>query len=61
MNLLEHHIDRVINEEKCISPHGTEYIKVTMLVDCYGVKEQTEELFLPSEWKKTKKNGYYLA
>lgn len=61
MNLLEHYIDEVISEEERVSPQGTKYIKVTMLIDCYGVKEQTTHLFLPSEWEKAKKNGYYLA
>lgn len=61
MNLLEHYIEKIINEEKRISPQGTEYIKATMLVDCYGVKEQTEELFLPIEWEQAKAQGYYLA
>ncbi len=61
MNLLEHYINKVINEEKCISPQGNEYIKATMLVDCYGIKEQTEKLFLPSEWEKAKEQGYYMA
>lgn len=61
MNLLEHYIKEVISEEECISPQGTKYVKVTMLIDCYGIKEQTTHLFLPIEWEKAKKDGYYLA
>jgi hypothetical protein len=51
MNLLEHYIINIISEEKKISQHSTEYINAKMIVDCYGVVEQTEHLFLPSEWE----------
>ena len=61
MNLLEHYIDEVISEEERVSPQGTKYVEVTMLIDCYGVKEQTKHIFLPSEWEKAKKDGYYLS
>jgi hypothetical protein len=61
MNLLEHYIINIISEEKKISPHGTEYINAKMIVNCYGVEEQVEHLFLPTEWEQTKKDGYYLA
>lgn len=61
MNLLEHYIKEVIKETECKTERGTDYIEVEMIVDCYGIIEQTTHLFLPSEWEKAKKDGYYLA
>jgi hypothetical protein len=40
---------------------GTDIVEVEMIINCYGVKEQTIHIFLPSEWEKAKKDGYYLA
>lgn len=61
MNLLEHYIDKIVKETKRKTPRGTDVVEAEMVVDCYGVKEQTTRLFLPSEWEKAKKDGYYLA
>ena len=61
MNLLEHCIEKVIKETKRKTQHGTEIIEVDMIVNCYGIEEKTTHIFLPSEWEKAKKDGYYLA
>lgn len=61
MNLLEHYIEEVIKETKRKTQRGTDLVEVEMIVDCYGVIEQTTHIFLSGEWEKAKKDGYYLA
>ena len=61
MNLLEHYIDEIIKVTNRKTQHGTDIVEVEMVIDCYGVKEQTKHIFLPSEWEKAKKDGYYLV
>ncbi|MBO6127552.1 MAG: hypothetical protein J6P79_01490 [Pseudobutyrivibrio sp.] len=61
MNLLEHYIKEVIKETKHKNHLVTDIIEVEMVVDCYGIKEQTTHVFLPSEWEQAKKDGYYMA
>ncbi len=61
MNLLEHYIDEVIKETNLKTPYGTDIVEVEMMIDCYGVRERTTHMFLPSEWEKAKKDGYYMA
>jgi hypothetical protein len=61
MNLLEHYIDEIINVTERKTQKGTDIVEVEMIINCYGVKEQTIHIFLPSEWEKAKKDGYYLA
>jgi hypothetical protein len=61
MNLLEHYIEEIIRETKRKTQYGTDIIEVEMIIDCYGIKEQTTHIFLPDEWEQAKKNGYYMA
>ena len=61
MNLLEHYIDEVIKETNLKTPYGTDIVEVEMMIDCYGVRVRTTHMFLPSEWEKAKKDGYYMA
>lgn len=61
MNLLEHYIKEVIKETNRKTHRGTDIVEVEMIINCYGVKEQTTHIFLPSEWEQAKKDGYYLA
>ena len=61
MNLLEHYIDEIIKETKRKTQYGTDIVEVEMVIDCYGVRERTTHMFLPSEWEKAKKDGYYMA
>ena len=62
MNLLEHYFDEIISVEKVKNPeNGNEYYRVNAIVDCYGVKEQINRLFLIDEWEEAKAKGYYMA
>lgn len=62
MNLLEHYIEEIINEEKVQSPKsGKWYYRVNAIVNCYGAKEQINSLFLIDEWEQAKAKGYYMA
>ena len=62
MNLLEHYIDEIINEQKNQNPEtGREYYRVNAIVDCYGQKEQINRLFSINEWEQAKAKGYYMA
>jgi hypothetical protein len=56
MNLLEHHILEVLEENK----YG-DYVTVKIKIDCYGVKEITEHTTTIKQWEKEKKQGYFLA
>lgn len=61
MNLLEHYIVEIISETKRQTQQGTDFVEVEMIIDCYGIKEQTTQMFLPSEWEQAKAKGYYMA
>ena len=62
MNLLEHYIVEIIHEEIAKSPfNGVEYIRVTFIENCYGVKEKRKKLFLKDEWETIKSKGYYMG
>ena len=62
MNLLEHYIDEIISEVKIQNPeNGNGYYRVNVIVDCYGVKQQINRIFLIDEWEKAKKQGYYMG
>lgn len=60
MNLLEHHILEILEEEK-IKHDGEDYCKVTVKVDCYGCIETKQEIFSKDEWETITKNFTYLA
>ena len=62
MNLLEHYIKDVKKEELVVNPKtGNEYYQVTVVVDCYGHKEEMQRLFTVSEWGKAKADGYFMS
>lgn len=62
MNLLEHYIDEIISEQKIQNPeNGQEYYQVNAVINCYGQKEQINQLFLIDEWEQAKAKGYYMA
>lgn len=60
MNLLEHHILEILEEEK-IKHDGDDYYKVTIKVDCYGCIETKQEIFSKDEWEKVKNAMCYVA
>lgn len=62
MNLLEHYIDKIISEDFIINPNNSkEYYKVKMIIDCYGSKSETTQIFSVDDWKVIKQKGYYMA
>lgn len=60
MNLLEHYIREILSEEVELK-YGKNWVKARMIVDCYGVEEETTQLFLYDDWLQVKGKGYYLA
>lgn len=62
MNLLEHYIDKIILEDFIINPNNNkEYYKVKMIVDCYGSKSETTQIFSVDDWEVIKQKGYYMG
>ena len=69
MNLLEHYINKIhsvqdISDkyEKAIRQKPKEPLyEVDITVDCYGVVERKREIMSKSDFKKAKKQGYFLA
>lgn len=62
MNLLEHYIDKIISEDFIINPNNSkEYYKVKMIIDCYGSKSETTQIFSVDDWKVIKQKGYYMS
>lgn len=62
MNLLEHYIEKIISEDFIINPNNDkEYYKVKMIVDCYGSKSETTQMFSVDDWKVIKQKSYYMA
>lgn len=62
MNLLEHYIDKIISEDFIINPNNNkEYYKVKMIVDCYGSKSETTQIFSVDDWEVIKQKGYYMG
>ena len=62
MNLLEHYIEKIISEDFIINPNNDkEYYKVKMIVDCYGSKSETTQMFSVDDWKVIKQKGYYMV
>ena len=62
MNLLEHYIEKIISEDFIINPNNSkEYYKIKMIVDCYGSKSETTQMFSVDDWKVIKQKGYYMA
>jgi hypothetical protein len=62
MNLLEHYIDKIISEDFIINPNNNkEYYKVKMIIDCYGSKSETTQIFSVDDWKVIKQKGYYMV
>lgn len=62
MNLLEHYIDKIISEDFIINPNNNkEYYKVKMIIDCYGSKSETIQIFSVDDWEVIKQKGYYMG
>lgn len=62
MNYLEHYIDKIISEDFIINPNNNkEYYKIKMIVDCYGSKSETTQIFSVDDWEVIKQKGYYMG
>ena len=60
MNLLEHYIKKIISERE-VEMFGKPYVRAKLIVNCYGVINETVEEFPKDEWEKVKAQGYYMA
>ena len=60
MNLLEHYIKEIISEDFEFK-YGKNWVKAKMVIDCYGVTEETTQLFTCDDWRKIKEQGYYMG
>lgn len=60
MNLLEHYI-KEIHEEEILVFEGKTYVKADITVNCHGRVERKKDIFAVSEWEEAKKRGYYMA
>ncbi|MDW8515076.1 hypothetical protein RIB56_02945 [Priestia flexa] len=66
MNILENHIVEVHNEEPYDEYWIKEFypktfVKVDMTIDCYGRVKRDTNIFETEDWKKIKKQGYFMA
>ena len=65
MNLLEHYIKEIISVEDLRIDEewakGKSYVKVKMVISCYGHIETVERISTKKEWIEAESNGYYLA
>lgn len=69
MNLLEHYIKEIYSVEDITEEFKKKVgrnpvdsmVAVKMRINCYGVEEDTEEIFRVPQWEEIKKQGYYLA
>lgn len=68
MNLLEHYIEEVLEIEdvtnkylKIFSGINEPIYKIKMVINCYGNKEEIENIWHKSEYEYNIKKGYYLA
>ena len=66
MNILEHYIIDVINEEPfnidvpTKKEGDTEYVKVTLTYDCYGNEKTDTLIFEREDWERAKAKGYFM-
>ena len=63
MNLIENYIEEVFKVEEVEHKDWMKepYLSVTMIVNCYGSKRETNKWFTVGEWEEAKKTGYYMA
>lgn len=66
MNILEHYIIDVINEEPYEMPmpenelEHVDYVEVTLTHNCYGSKKTETTVFVKDEWERAKAKGYFM-
>lgn len=69
MNLLEHYVKEIYSETDISEEYerktgeklSEKMFCIDVLVDCYGVRTRSKEIFMESELKRIKERGFYLA
>jgi hypothetical protein len=63
MNLVKHYIKEVVSEEpyeyKKTKELNEDFVKVTVIVDCYGSAGEHTVIHHKEDWEKIQKLGYY--
>lgn len=64
MNLLEQNIERIISEksykEEWTKAYDNKFVRVNMIVECYGSRSEVNKIFTVDDWEGIKKQGFYL-
>jgi hypothetical protein len=64
LNLLEHYIKEIISEEPFESDWtkkmGKKFIKIKVIVDCYGNIQERETIEEKEHWKEIKQRGFFI-
>lgn len=65
MNLLEQNIERIISEkpykEEWTKAYNDKFVRVNMIVECYGSRSEVNKIFTVDKWEEVKKEGFYLG
>lgn len=69
MNLLEHYIKKVHDEQDitdefekhCGYTPNDRYIKTDITFTCYGITKRNNMYFWGKDWEEIKKQGYFMA
>lgn len=63
MNLLKHYIKDILEETRIKAPEWSndKWVKVKMIINCYGNVETVENIYLVDVWENIKKKGYYMG
>lgn len=63
MNILEQYIERIISEkaykEEWTKAYNDKFVRVNMIVNCYGSKSEVNKIFTVDKWKEVKEQGFY--
>ncbi|MEK5060505.1 hypothetical protein BK126_04545 [Paenibacillus sp. FSL H7-0326] len=64
MNLLEHYIKEIVSvepyEEDWTKEFDKKFLKVVVVVNCYGVVETRGTVVTENEWEIAKERGYFM-
>lgn len=65
MNMLEHHIERIISvkayKEDWTKDYDDKFVRVELIVNVYGSKSNVFKVFTESKWNEVKEDGYYMG
>lgn len=64
MNLLENYIKEIISvepyEEEWTKKFDKKFLKVIVVVECYGIVETRDTVVSEEEWETAKERGYFM-